>query len=132
EAAKAYGLLRDALAESNRVAIGTLVMRGKEYLTAVRSDGQALALETMFFADEVRDPSEQLDAVPARAKAKPQELAMARQLIDSMAGSWRPDDYRDTYAERVKDLISAKKKGEEITVAEPAPEATNVVDLMSA
>jgi DNA end-binding protein Ku len=132
EAAKAYALLRDALAESNRVAIGTLVMRGKEYLTAIRSDGQTLALETMFFADEVRDPSEQLDAVPARAKAKPQELTMARQLIDSMAGSWRPDDYRDTYTDRVKDLISAKKKGEEITVAEPAPEATNVVDLMSA
>ena len=57
---------------------------------------------------------------------------MAKQLIDSMAGTWRPDDYRDTYTDRVKDLISAKKKGEEVTVAEAAPEATNVVDLMSA
>jgi DNA end-binding protein Ku len=131
EAAKAYALMRDALAESNRVAIGTLVMRGKEYLTAIRSDSDVLVLETMFFADEVREPKEQLD-VPARAKAKPQELSMARQLIDSMAGTWRPDDYRDTYTDRVKDLISAKKKGEEITVAEAAPEATNVVDLMSA
>jgi DNA end-binding protein Ku len=54
------------------------------------------------------------------------------QLIDSMAGTWRPDDYRDTYTDRVKELISAKKKGEEVTVAEAAPEATNVVDLMSA
>jgi DNA end-binding protein Ku len=131
EAAKAYALMRDALAESDRVAIGTLVMRGKEYLTAIRSDSDVLVLETMFFADEVREPKEQLD-VPARAKAKPQELAMARQLIDSMAGTWRPDDYRDTYTDRVKDLVSAKKKGEEITVAEAAPEATNVVDLMSA
>jgi DNA end-binding protein Ku len=132
EAAKAYALMRDALADSNRVAIGTLVMRGKEYLTAIRSDQDVLVLETMFFADEVREPKEQLDGVPARAKAKPQELAMAMQLIDSMAGSWRPDDYRDTYTDRVKDLISAKKKGEEVTVAEAAPEATNVVDLMSA
>lgn len=131
EAAKAYALMRDALAESNRVAIGTLVMRGKEYLTAIRSDSDVLVLETMFFADEVREPKEQLD-VPARAKAKPQELSMAHQLIDSMAGTWRPDDYRDTYTDRVKDLISAKKKGEEITLAEAAPEATNVVDLMSA
>jgi DNA end-binding protein Ku len=132
EAAKAYALMRDALADSNRVAIGTLVMRGKEYLTAIRSDQDILVLETMFFADEVREPKEQLDGVPARAKAKPQELAMAMQLIDSMAGSWRPDDYRDTYTDRVKDLISAKKKGEQTTVAEAAPEATNVVDLMSA
>jgi DNA end-binding protein Ku len=131
EAAKAYALMRDALADSNRVAIGTLVMRGKEYLTAIRSDQDVLVLETMFFADEVREPKEQLD-VPARAKAKPQELAMAMQLIDSMAGTWRPDDYRDTYTDRVKELISAKKKGEEVTVAEAAPEATNVVDLMSA
>ena len=131
EAAKAYALMRDALADSNRVAIGTLVMRGKEYLTAIRSDQDVLVLETMFFADEVREPKEQLD-VPARAKAKPQELAMAMQLIDSMAGNWRPDDYRDTYTDRVKELISAKKKGEEVTVAEAAPEATNVVDLMSA
>ena len=131
ETAKTYALLRDAMAEANRVAIGSLVMRGKEYLTAIRAEGDVLVLETMFFADEVRDASDQLDA-PPRAKAKPQELEMARQLIDSMAGTWRPDDYRDTYTDRVKDLIAAKKKGEEITVAEAPPEATNVVDLMSA
>jgi DNA end-binding protein Ku len=132
ETAKTYALLRDAMAEADRVAIGTLVMRGKEYLTAIRTEGDVLVLETMFFADEVRDPSEQLDGAAARAKAKPQELEMARQLIESMAGTWRPDDYRDTYTDRVKDLIAAKKKGDEITVAEAAPEATNVVDLMSA
>jgi DNA end-binding protein Ku len=132
EAAKAYALMRDALADSNRIAIGSLVMRGKEYLASIRPERDVLVLETMFFADEVRQPSEQLDSVPARAKAKPQELQMARQLIDSMAGSWRPEDYRDTYTDRVKDLIAAKKKGDEITVAEAAPEATNVVDLMSA
>src|SRR5262249_25297307 len=113
EAAKAYALMRDALAESNRVAIGSLVMRGKEYLASIRPERDVLILETMFFADEVRKPSEQLDGVPARAKAKPQELDMARQLIDSMAGSWRPEDYRDTYTDRVKDLIAAKKKGDE-------------------
>jgi DNA end-binding protein Ku len=132
ETAKTYALLRDAMADANRIAIGTLVMRGKEYLTAIRADGDVLKLETMFFADEVRDASDSLEDVPGRAKAKPQELEMARQLIDSMAGSWRPDDYRDTYNDRVKDLITAKKKGDEITLAEPAPEATNVVDLMSA
>ena len=53
-------------------------------------------------------------------------------MTRTMAGAWRPDDYRDTYTDRVKNLIAAKKKGDEITVAEAAPEATNVVDLMSA
>src|SRR5262249_48213730 len=67
ETAKTYALLRDAMAEANRVAVGSLVMRGKEYLTAIRAEGDVLVLETMFFADEVRDASEQLNGAPARA-----------------------------------------------------------------
>jgi DNA end-binding protein Ku len=130
ETAKTYALLRDAMTKANRAAIGTLVMRNKEYLTAIRPQDDLLVLETMFFADEVRDPHEELDDLPGKARPRPQELKMATQLIDSMSGPWKPTDYRDTYTDRVKELIDAKKEGAEITLAEQAPEATEVTDLM--
>jgi DNA end-binding protein Ku len=132
ETERTYALLRDAMADANRAAIGTLVMRGKEYLTAIRADGKLLLLETMYFADEVRDPEEAVGSLPGQSKAKPAELAMAQQLIDSMSGKWDPSDYRDTYTDRVNALIKEKKAGKEVTAAEPAPAATNVTDLMEA
>jgi DNA end-binding protein Ku len=131
ETAKTYALLRDAMASTNRAAIATFVMRGKEYLTAIRADGDLLMLETMFFADEVRDPVKQIDNLPG-AGSRGKELKIAEQLVNSMSGKWRPADYRDTYTERVKDLIAAKREDKEISVADEAPKATNVVDLMEA
>jgi len=130
EAKKTYALLRDAMDKSDRAAIGTLVMRGKEYLTAIRPDGDLLVLETMFFADEIRNPREELDRLPGKVKVSPKEMSMAGQLIESMAAPWRPADNRDTYTDRVNDLIDAKKKGAEYEQAEEPPEATNVTDLM--
>jgi DNA end-binding protein Ku len=130
EAARTYALLRDAMAEAGRAAIGTLVMRGKEYLAAIRPDGDLLVLETMFFADEVRNPKEEIGELPGRTRAKPAEMKMATQLIDAMSGRWKPADYRDTYTDRVNDLIARKKAGKEVTVADEAPQPTNVTDLM--
>lgn len=131
ETAKTYALLREAMTESNKAAIGTLVMRTKEYLATVRPSGDLLVLETMFFADEVRDPKETLENQPSvRAKPKPAELKMAHQLIDSMSGDWKPEDFRDTYTDRVNELIDAKKSGGEVTEAEAAPAATQAKDLM--
>ena len=130
ETMKTYALLRDAMSDANRAAVGTLVMRGKEYLAAIRPDGDLLVLQTMYFADEVRDPKAELDRVPGASKAKPAELSMAAQLIDSMSGPWKPAEYRDTYTDRVNELIEAKKAGREVTVAEAAPEPTNVTDLL--
>jgi DNA end-binding protein Ku len=130
ETAKTYALLRNAMSEANRAAIGTLVMRGKEYLTAIRPTSNVLVLETMYFADEVRDPHEELERLPGKVKLSPQEMAMAVQLIESMSRAWKPTYYRDTYTDRVNELIRAKKKGAEFTVAEEAPPATNAADLM--
>jgi DNA end-binding protein Ku len=130
ETKKTYALLRDAMAESGRAAIGTLVMRGKEYLVAIRPEGDLLVLHTMFFADEVRDPHQELDRLPGKVKLSPKELNMAGQLIDSMSGPWKPTEYRDTYTDRVKELVKAKKKGTEYAPADEAPEATGVDDLM--
>jgi DNA end-binding protein Ku len=132
ETVKTYALLRDAMAETNRAAIATLVMRSKEYLAAIRVEKNLLVLETMFFADEVRDPAEVIERMPRKTRSTSQELRMAGQLIDSMTGEWRPDEFRDTYTDRVKDLIDAKRAGAEVVAEAKAPEATNVIDLMDA
>jgi DNA end-binding protein Ku len=130
ETAKTYALLRDAMEQANRAAIGTLVMRGREYLAAIRPEDGVLVLQTMYFSDEVRDPAKELDRLPGAVKLSPQELRTAGQLIDSMTGAWKPDEYRDTYTDRVNGLIQAKRKGKEVAVAEAAPEPTGASDLM--
>lgn len=129
--AHAYHLLVRALAETDRAGISEFVMRGRQYLTAVRADKGLLALHTLYFADEIRDPATELD-VPEADKPRGKELAMAKELIDSMAGRWRPADYQDTYQKRVRALVRDKHAGRE-TEAEAAPaEPTQVVDLTTA
>jgi DNA end-binding protein Ku len=132
ESGKVYALLRSAMGDSDKAAIASFVMRGKEYLAAVRADGDLLALETLFFADEIREAHEQISDLPGRVKLTRQELRMARQLIESMTGPWRPSDYRDTYTDRVNKLIEAKKNDEEFSPADEAPPGTKVVDLTEA
>jgi len=132
ETGRTYALLRDAMAAADRVAIGTLVMRGKEYLAAIRPDGNVLVLETMYFADEIRDPKKELDDIPSRTTGKGRELTTAVQLVESMTGPWKPTEFRDTYTDRVQALIEAKRKGNEVEIADEAPAATSAVDLMSA
>ena len=126
---RSYALLHQAMAETNRAGIATLVMRSKEYLVAVRPQEEILALETMYFADEIRDPIEGTGYEPSGQPAKPRELAVARQLIESMTTDWDPTRYEDTYRERVEQLIESKRNGEEIETAAPAPRASKVVDL---
>lgn len=132
EAAKPYALLRDTMEDAGKAAIASFVMRGKEYLAAVRADGGLLALETLFFADEVRDPREEISNLPGRVKLSRQEVRMARQLVDSMSGPWTPWDYRDTYTDRVNELIKAKKNEKDFQPAAKPPAATNVSDLAAA
>jgi len=125
-----YALLRDALAKTNRAGIASFVMRGKEYLAAIRADGKVLVLETMFFADEIRDPAKELGTLPAKAGSGKQ-LSMAVDLVEAMSGEWRPSDYKDTYTERVKKLVESKHKGKEVVFTEEEPEATPVNDLVT-
>ncbi|MEC7051346.1 Ku protein [Streptomyces violaceochromogenes] len=132
EYTKVYELLRAALAQSNRVGVATFVMRGKQYLTALRAEDKVLVLQTLHWADEVRDPRKELPELPSGRASKGKELDMALQLIDSLEGPWDPSRYRDTYQEKVRELVKAKAEGQEVTAAEEAPAATNVVDLMQA
>ncbi|MGI8904641.1 MAG: Ku protein [Solirubrobacteraceae bacterium] len=131
--AKAYRLLRDAMAESGRVGIGRVVLRSKQQLCALRPTGDVLTLSTMLFGDEVLEPDriDELDAV-GETEATERELAMARQLIDSLSGDFDPSAYRDEYRERVLDLVERKAAGEEIAVQPEAEEPAAAPDLMAA
>ncbi|MEV8554392.1 Ku protein [Streptomyces glaucescens] len=127
---KVYELLRAALAESGKAGIATLVMRGRQYLTALRAEERLLVLQTLHWADEVRDPGRELPELPTARAGRGKELDMAVQLVDALSGPWEPSRYHDTYQEKVRDLVRAKAEGQEITPAEEAPAATDVIDLM--
>ncbi|MCX5216123.1 Ku protein [Kitasatospora sp. NBC_00240] len=134
EYGKVYTLLQRALEKANRAGIAMFSMRGKEYLTAVRSENGILTAHTMHFADEVRDPHSEIPTLPAAgsdtAEVSDRELAMAEQLVDMLAVEWKPEDYRDTFEEKVHELIAAKQAGQEVTAPEAAPAPSNVLDLM--
>lgn len=128
---KAYALLRRAMEEAGKVAIATLVMRNKEYLVAIRPEGDALAMHTMYFSDEVRTPGKELPSLPEDGEVTDRELSMAQLLIESMESDWDPTRYRDTHREKVEDLVEEKRQGHEIVIKE-GPEPAKVVDLMEA
>ncbi len=128
---KAYALLRQAMQEAGKVAIATFVMRNKEYLVAIRPDADVLALETLYFADEVRTPASELPNLPGTADASAQELKMANLLIGSMESKWDPEGYHDTHRAKVEALIEEKAQGKTIAVPKSA-RPNKVVDLMEA
>jgi DNA end-binding protein Ku len=132
-AAKAYGLLLNAMEASGKVAIARVVLRSKEQLVAIRPAGELLMMETMIFHDEVV-PHDDLDDLPdaKELKASDRELKMAQQLIDSLSSEFEPERYHDEYREKVLELIERKASGEEIAVQPEAPAPAKVPDLMAA
>ena len=132
QAGKAYGLLVSSMKDSKRVGIGKFVMRGKEYLGALRPVGEVLVLETMHFADEVVALSDLDEEMPEAAEPSEREMKLAGQLIDTLAASFDPAQYRDDYRESVMDLINAKAEGKEYVMPPPVEEEGKVIDLMAA
>jgi DNA end-binding protein Ku len=131
--AKPYRLLYEAMQETRRVAIAKVVIRQKENLVAIRPmEGGVLGMSTMVFADEVVPP-DRLDDLPGDVEATPQEVEMAKLLIDQLAADFEPEKYADSYREDVLALIERKAAGKEIAV-QPAleEEAKPVPDLMAA
>jgi DNA end-binding protein Ku len=126
-----YWLLYRAMEQAGKVAIGRFVLRTKEYLVAVRPAEHVLMLETLYYADEVRDPKEMW--VPSMEEPSDKELRMARQLVDALAGEWEPDRQRDEHRERLLELLHSKLD-EAVAVPEPGGEAPTapVSDLMEA
>jgi DNA end-binding protein Ku len=127
-----YALLREALAQSSKVAIGRVILHTKQYLAAVRPFDRALALATMHFPDEVIPIADVEELAFSVAKLKPQELALARQLIGALEGKFEPGEYEDEHRKRVLELIDKKAAGEEIVVQPQAAAAGQIVDLMEA
>ena len=132
-AEKAYSLLARAMHASGKVAIAHFVLRNKEHLSAIRSDGKVLTLTTMRFADEVV-PVDELEILPDKApEPAKREQEMAEQLIESLSTDFEPQGYKDDYREQLLGLIERKAEGKEIVAsAAEAPKATKAPDLMAA
>ncbi len=132
-ASHAYGLLLAAMVERGRVGIGTIVMRNKQYLAAIRPSERGLAMSTMRFADEIVDASDVAGIPARRSKVDSKEIKLATQIIDALASDWDPKRYHDTYTESLRDLIERRSKGKPVPVPDEHEEPeSNVVDLMAA
>jgi DNA end-binding protein Ku len=116
--------------QSGMAAVGKFVLWGKENLCLIRSQENALVLETLFFADDVRSKSEIEEAV-GEVELQEAELGLAEQLISGLVGEWEPADFENEYRSDLRAMLEAKLAGEEIKRPEPVQE-TPVVDLMEA
>ncbi len=129
-ARRPYVLLLRAMQESGMAAVGKFVLWGKENLCLIRPHGETLVLETLFFAEDVRSRAEIEEAVEETQVKKP-ELALARQVIESLVGEFDPPEFENEHRRELKAMLEAKVAGEEIARPEPVPEAP-VVDLLEA
>jgi DNA end-binding protein Ku len=117
---RAYGLLREALEQSGRVAIAKVALRQRESLASLRARDGVLVLETLLWPDEVREPD--FGFLNDKIEVRPQELRMASSLIESMTLDFDPDEYHDSYREALQEVVAAKVEGRQI-VPRPEPEA---------
>src|SRR5918996_2976351 len=130
-AAKPYVLLREALLESERVAIVKVALRQREQLATLRVRDGVLVLNTMLWPDEVRQPA--FDFLDEDVKVRSQELSMASSLVDSMAADFEPEEFTDDYRAALQQVIDAKVSGKEIVAPPEAEEApAGAIDLMAA
>jgi DNA end-binding protein Ku len=127
---KPYVLLLRAMQEAEMAAIGKFVLWGKENLCLIRPLGDSLALETLFYAEDLRSRAE-IDEAVGEADVKDPELEMARQLVESLVGDFEPADFRNEYRDQLREMLEAKLQGREIAKPEPVTPAP-VVDLMEA
>jgi DNA end-binding protein Ku len=125
-----YVLLLEAMKQTGMAAIGKFVLWGKENLCLIRPLGDTLAMETLFYAEDVRPSAEIEDAV-RETKVQEAELGLAEQLINGLVGEWVPSDFENEYRGELRAMLEAKLAGQEITAPEPTPEAP-VVDLLEA
>jgi DNA end-binding protein Ku len=126
-AEKPYALLARALDETGKVAIAKIVIRNKQHLAAVRAADRALVLETMYYADEVREA----EKVDGRVQLRKPEVEMAKSLVENLSADFDPAKYDDTYRKELLGLLRKKAKGAKLPEPEEEPEG-EVVDLMAA
>jgi DNA end-binding protein Ku len=129
-ARRPYVLLLRAMQDTGMAAVGKFVLWGKENLCLIRAQGDTLALQTLFFHDDVRSKAEIEESVESVELKKP-ELDLAGQVIQSLVGEWNPEDFENEYRRDMKAMLEAKLAGETLVRPEPAAE-TPVIDLMDA
>ncbi len=130
---KGYQLLLQAMKSAKKVGIAKFVMRGKEYLAALRPMGDVLSLATMHFAEEIIPVAEQVD-LPEAVAVNKKELDVAQRLIDALEAEFEPKKYKDDYRDKVQELLDRKAEGKEIitqaSVEEDAPEVYNLMEAL--
>ncbi len=126
---KAYKLLEKAMNESGRIGIAKVTLREKERLATLRVKDGIFILETMNWPDEIRTPD--FSELDKNVEIRPQELAMAKSLIENLSDTFQPDEFHDTYRERLEAAVQAKIEGQEVAV-EATKEPTQILDLMEA
>jgi DNA end-binding protein Ku len=126
--AKAYVLLREALARSGKVGVAKYVIARKEHLGILKPEGDLLLLDQMRFSDEVRKPTGL--NIPSRTQASANEIKVALQLINHLTKPFHPEKYHDSYAEELRDVIEKKSHGKMVKVKGEEPEPTKMPDLM--
>src|SRR5215204_1388781 len=126
-AEKPYRLLVRALEETSKVGIAKVVIRNKQHLAAVRPYDGVLILETMYYADEIREPV----SVDGKGKLPEAEVEMAKSLVENLSDTFKPDKYDDNYRKELLQLIRKKAKGQKLPEPQEEEDA-EVVDLMAA
>jgi DNA end-binding protein Ku len=126
-----YVLLLEAMKETEMAAMGRFILRGQEHYCLIRPRGEALALETLFLAEDVRSQAEIEEAVES-TEVRDQELELARQVIASLESDFEPEELQSEYRRDLRAMLEAKLAGEEIARPEPEAEEAPVVDLMEA
>ena len=130
--AKAYGVMRDAMAKKGLAALGYVVLRTRQHLCAVVPEGDLLVLELLRFAHELKPAREVASGMTGAAKASPKEIELAEQLIDRMVVDWDPAKYKDSYRD---DLLAAIRHKAATGSLEPrnvpAAARTQAIDLVS-
>ncbi len=127
---KAFGLLKSVLAESGLQGVCKIVLKDREQLSVLDPYQSTMLLSTIYWPDEVRDLGE-LDIPAAESEPKPAEIAMAKQLVSAMTGTFEPERYRDEYREALLKVIEAKVDGQPMAMPEPVAESRGLTDLMA-
>ncbi len=128
--AEAFAVIREAMKKAGKIAIGCLVLRGRERQLALEVHGKGLVAYSLRPHDEVRDADDYFDDIPA-VKADKDMVDIAARIIAQKAAEFDPTQFRDRYDEALRDMVKAKQKGQGVVEA-PEPEDTNVIDLMDA
>ncbi|MFL6690293.1 MAG: Ku protein [Alphaproteobacteria bacterium] len=127
----AYAVIREAMAEEGRIALGRVVMHTRERLMAIEPRGKGLLAYSLRMANEVVNPATMFDDIPG-AKVNSRMIDIAQKIIEQQEGPFEPQNFKDRYEEALRELIRRKEHGEKPVAAEPAPPASNVINLMDA